>query len=121
MLLWMLLVGGVIAIATVIMSYIELMPFLKALKQLNNYTSNLPTIRNRMMYLPRFISLLPMAWPPLMDIGLAAACGLLGLNGGVIGALIGLIISFAASVALKVHRHIIAPRMITNSQTWRTV
>jgi len=117
--LWMLFIGGCIAISTVIMSYIELLPFFRALKQLNDYTTNNPSISNRLAYPVRFLSILRLAWPTVIDIVLACACGFLGLNGGVLGCLIGLTISFAASCALKVHRHFISPRLKSNSTNWR--
>lgn len=118
MLLIMLLIGGVIAIATVVMSYLELIPFLRALKQLNTFTGNYPTFKNHLLYSFRFLSLLKLAYPVMIDVVLAGACGLIGLSGGVLGALIGLIISFSASVALKVHRHWISPKFKTSNESW---
>ena len=114
MMLWVLLIGGVVGISTVIMSYIELIPFLKALKQLNQRSES---ITDRLVYPVKFIGLLPLAWPTFVDLGLACACGFLGLNGGVLGCLIGLTISFAASCALKIHRHVIAPSWIERSNS----
>ena len=116
----LLLIGFAIAIATIIMSYIELVPFFKAINQLNSFTTKYPTINNRMLYPVRFISLLKLALPVALDIILAAACGLIGLGGGVIGALIGLMISFIASCMLKIHRYYIAPKFKYNSETWKT-
>ena len=114
-----LAIGAAIALATVIMSYMELMPWLKAVKQLNSYTQKYPTYLNKMVYPLRWLRLLKLAWPVIIDVGLSMCFGFIGLNGGVIGALIGLCISFFVSCALKIHRHWIAPKILTHEESWQ--
>ena len=46
-----LLIGLFLALATVMMSYWELIPFFKAVKQLNAFTDANPTIRNKFLYM----------------------------------------------------------------------
>lgn len=104
-----LIIGGVIAIATVVMTYLELIPFFKDLKELNMHTN---TFKDRIAYPFRFIGLLPKLFPVLIDIGISAGCSFIGLSGGVMGALIGLFIGFAASCMVKIHRHWISPRLM---------
>ncbi len=115
----LLVIGAVLALATVVMSYIELIPFFKAMRQLNDYTEQYPSIKNKILYFPRFIVTLKYAGPVVFDTGIAVVCGLIGLSGGVIGALIGLTISFIASLMLKIHRHFIAPKLDVNKGSWR--
>ena len=117
--IWILGVGAVIAIINVVLTYYELMPFFKALKQLNSYTTSNPSTINGILYLPRFITILPKTFPIILDVVIAVACGSIGLGGGVYGALIGLSIGFTASLLLKIHRHYISPRIKTNTKTWR--
>jgi hypothetical protein len=96
-------IGAVIVVLTVIMSYLELIPFLKAIHTIPSVTTG-----DRLLYPIRFITVLPLAWPALCDVGVAFICGSIGLNGGVMGALIGLMFSFTVSVAIKIHRHFVA-------------
>jgi hypothetical protein len=117
--IWILAIGAIIAIINVILTYNELMPFFKALKQLNYYSTTYPTIRNRMAYPIRFISILPKAFPLVLDIIIAIMSGSIGLSGGVYGALIGLSIGFTASILVKIHRRFISPRIKTEEGSWR--
>jgi hypothetical protein len=103
-----LIIGGALGILTIILSFIELLPFFKAVSQLNRYT-NCHGIGAKLVYPIRLISLLPKAAPVLLDIGIAFLCGSIGLSGGVTGALIGLIISATASLLVKFFRHVILP------------
>ena len=121
MLLIILAVGAVIAIASVVMSYLELIPFFKAVQQLNRYTKSNPTFKNHFLYAFRFASLLRLALPVVVDIGISALCAAMGLAGGVVGCMIALIISFAVSCAIKIHRHWIAPKLAVSSETWQVI
>lgn len=103
---WILIIGCAIAILNVALTYLELLPWFKSL-------SHIPTRgwANKMVYPFRWIGHLPKATPLALDGGVAVACGAIGLGGGVYGALIGLTIGFSASLLVKFHRHVIAPRL----------
>jgi hypothetical protein len=113
------MIGAIVAIVNVVLTYTELMPFFQAIKQLNEYTSRRGNIYNRMVYPFRFVSLLPKAAPLVLDAAIAMICGTVGLSGGVYGALIGLTLGFTASMLVKFHRHFIAPKMKVQSDNWR--
>jgi hypothetical protein len=110
---WILLIGAIVAIINVVLTYTELIPFFKAFKQLNSYTSNNPSFKNRMAYPFRFITILPKLMPLVLDGTIAAISGGIGLGGGVYGALIGLTLGFTASLMVKVHKHFIEPKIKT--------
>jgi len=116
---WILLIGAVIAVINVVLTYNELIPFFVALKQLNAYTKAFPTLSNRTAYVFRFLRITPKLTPLILDGTIAIAAGALGLNGGVYGALIGLTLGFTASLLVKFHRHFIAPRLKVNTESWK--
>lgn len=119
--MWILLIGSIIAIVNVILTYNELIPFFAAVKQLNLYTDTCPSFINRFKYPFRFLTLTPKLMPLALDIIVAMAAGSIGLSGGTYGALIGLTIGFTASLLIKFHKHFVAPNIkASNSTTWRS-
>lgn len=114
-----LAIGALIAIINVVLTYQELIPFFKALKQLNEFTTKNPSVLNRAAYLPRFITLIPKLIPLAIDATIALVCGGIGLGGGVFGALIGITIGFTASLLVKVHRRYISPKIKCDNSTWK--
>lgn len=69
-----------------IINAIQLKKFFVALNKLNQRTR---TVGDRIMYIFRFICILPLAAPIIPDIVLMAAGGAVGLGGGVLGFIIG--------------------------------
>lgn len=117
---WILVIGAVIAIINVVLTYNELIPWLSSLKQLKHYTETTGGIYNRLMYIPRFIYLLPKAKPLALDAIIAVVAGSIGFSGGVYGALIGLTIGFTASLLVKVHRKFVDPKIQVAGGTWKS-
>lgn len=117
--MWILAIGALVAIINVVLTYTELMPFFKALKQLNSYTTTYGRFGDRILYPFRFVTILPKLLPLVLDISVALVCGCIGLSGGVYGALIGLTLGFTASLMVKFHRHFIAPKIKTDTTTWK--
>jgi hypothetical protein len=116
----LLMIGLILALGTVLMSYWELIPWFKAVKHLNTFTDANPTFTNQFLYMFRFISTLKYAWPVIIDLIVAFACGFIGLAGGVIGALIALMMAFSVSAIFKIHRHWISPKFKNkNKTTWK--
>jgi hypothetical protein len=115
---WILVIGAVIAIVNVVLTYTELIPFFKSVKQLNQYTAR-RGIGARLVYPIRFISLMPKLTPLVLDATIAIIAGSIGLGGGVYGALIGLTLGFTASLMVKIHRHFISPKIQTEGGGWR--
>ena len=116
-----MIIGAVIAITNVILTYNELIPLFKSIKQLNAYTKTHPTFGNHFMYMFRFISLLPKASPLLLDVTIGVIAGSIGLSGGVYGALIGLTLGFTASLIVKIHRHFVDPKIKVHGNSWKAL
>jgi hypothetical protein len=110
--------GALIAVLNVILSYWELVPFLKSLEQLNTFSKTKGGI-NLLLYPFRFVALLPKLKPLIIDITISMVCCVIGLSGGLFGALITISIGFTASILVKIHRYWIAPRMRSNTCSWR--
>lgn len=118
--IYILAFGALIAIINVILTFQELMPFLKAITQLHTYTKLNPSFANYFWYPVRFISILPKAMPLVLDTTIAIVCGSIGLGGGVYGALIGITIGFTASLLVKFYRRYISPKIKTaNTVSWK--
>lgn len=124
----LLLVGCTMGIISIILSFIELMPWFKAVGKLNRFTAaQKGAVKGTvayMLYPFRFISLLPMASPLLLDSIVVLVAGGMGLSGGPTAATIALTISAAASLLVKIYRHLIAPRNKREKNdlaTWRSI
>lgn len=114
-----MIIGAVIAITNVILTYNELIPFFTSIKQLNAYTKTYQSFSNHFMYMFRFISLLPKAAPLALDIIIGTVAGMIGLSGGVYGALISLTLGFTASLIVKIHRRFVDPKIKIQRGTWK--
>ena len=125
----LLLIGCLMGIVSVILSFIELMPFFNSCARLNSYTKGrmhaglLAGIFASFAWPFRFISLLPKAAPLLLDIVIVVAMGGIGLTGGPTAATISLTISSAASLLVKFYRHVLAPiarkKYVAYAEDWR--
>lgn len=104
----LLILGVLMGFLTVILSFIELVPFFNAVSQLNSYSKSRGPIA-WIWYPFRLITLLPMCSPILLDVSVAMICGGIGLSGGPTAATIALVISASASLLVKFYRHILGP------------
>jgi len=101
----LLCIGAGVAIINLMLTYVELLPFITAVGQLNGYTKSHSNPVNWVLYPIRFTQILPKAFCLAIDVGIAVVCGGIGLNSGVFGALIGLSLGFTASLLVKAHRY----------------
>jgi len=101
----LLCIGALVAIVNLMLTYVELLPFIKAVSQLNKFTKSKSNPYDWFLYPFRFCSILPKAFCLAIDVGIAVVCGSIGLNSGVFGALIGLSLGFTASLLVKAHRY----------------
>jgi hypothetical protein len=115
-----LAIGSILAIINVVLTYNELLPFFKAVKQLNDYTNN-NGVKDKLLYPFRFVTLIPKLFPLALDATIAIVCGMIGMGGGVFGALIGITMGFTASLLVKFNRKFVMSRIKTNQGTWRVV
>jgi hypothetical protein len=117
-----LIIGLVLMIFSIAMSFYELMGFFNAVGQLNRFTAKrrsfLKTVGSFLMYPFRLITLLPKLMPVALDAIIMVVCGSIGLNGGTTGAIIGLMASAIASILVRVYRRMNKHNSVSD-EDWR--
>ena len=97
------MIGLFFIILSGIVNAIELKPFFKGLAALNYRTVSL---WDKILYPLRFLSLTPHLTPLIPDIILMSAGGMIGLGGGVLGAIIGIggtcMVTLIIKIAMKI-------------------
>jgi hypothetical protein len=99
-----ILIIGIFFIAlSGIVNLMEIKKFLKALNILNKYTI---TTKDKILYLPRLISLLPLLAPVIPDLIFISLGGVIGLGGGLLGGIISMGGTCLLTLSIKLFMHL---------------